>query len=183
MKTLKLFILAFIFNSLCIAQIYGDNNPEEKTLRMFIKLGMGKSNDYLNFGGGVFFPIADKFMLGLRGNINTEVDIFKTPSEHLADLELTGRYIPIIWKNIIVMAGAGVGFAGGKKRGDLISRPVFVAESYEENKFTSASFLLDAEIGYFLTKFLGVSIAGYSVFTNNKNITTYQIGVFLYGLK
>lgn len=184
MSSIKLLIVFLFITSLSFAQIENDtsvDDSEELYLKYFHKFGFGKLNDQINFGAGMFFQISEKFLVGIRGNVNSEIEIFINPSETQLDIELSLKYVPIIWNDFITTTGIGVGYASGKMRGKLIGRPVLIAEEYEELKYNSLSTLLEIEIGYFLTSFLGVSVSGYSVFTSQKNIYSYQIGLFLSG--
>ncbi len=161
-----------------------EDKEQEKYLRTFIKFGVGRTSNYVNVGGGLFFSISEKFMLGTRVNINTELDIFfKTPTESLLDIDLSLRYVPSIWNNFVTMAGVGIGYSNFKKRGKFIKRQLIgLVEEYELESHKSVSALAEIEAGFFITKFLGVSAAAYSVFTSKKNINTYQVGLFFYGL-
>lgn len=174
----------FLFLFVCI-NVYPqdfEDKEQEQYLKSYIKFGFGKMNDYINFGGGLFFTVSPKILLGARANVNSEVIIFKTPAESLFDLNLSIRYVPLIWNNLVLQAGAGIGYAGGVKRGALLSKPLLITEEYEKDSFGSVSALAEIEAGFFITKFLGVSAAAYSVFTSKKNIYTYQVGLFIYGL-
>jgi hypothetical protein len=179
MKILIITLLLLIINN--GTWLNAQTEAETLYFKSFVRLGLGKNDDNINLGGGLFFPFSKKFMLGIRSNLNTELKIFKIPSENLFDIELTTRFVPVIWKNIVVLTGGGIGVAAGKQRGALLNTRLFV-EEYEEIKFNSVSFLAEIEIGYFITKFIGISISGYSLITDKKNITTYQIGLFFYGL-
>ena len=130
MKIIKISILLllFLFNFNILPQSINSeiNNINEKKINIYAKLGVGKLNDYLNFGAGIFFPLARNIMLGFRGNANNEIDTFKTPSENLTDINLSLRYIPYWDKNFIIMAGGRLGYAVGEKRGSLIGQPLSV---------------------------------------------------------
>ncbi|MCS7053505.1 MAG: hypothetical protein NZM09_07190 [Ignavibacterium sp.] len=180
----KIFFLTLLisFTGFCQEQNSNTGSNKKPYLTNYLMFGFGRLDDYINFGGGLFFPLSEKFMIGIRGNVNTEIVLFKTPSESILDINLSVRYVPVIWNNFVVIAGVGIGCAAGVKRGNLISRPLLIAEEYEKIKFNSLSSLVELEAGYFLTKFVGFSIAGYSVITSRKTIATYQISLFFYGL-
>ncbi len=179
--------MLFLFLFVCI-NVYPqdfEDKEQEKYLRTFIKFGVGKTSNYVNVGGGLFFPISEKFMIGTRVNINTELDIFfKTPTESLLDINLSLRYVPLIWNNFVTMAGVGIGYANFKTRGKFIKRYLLgFVEEYELETHKSFSALAEIEVGFFINTFIGVSAAAYSIFTNKNNINTYQFGLFIYGLK
>lgn len=182
MDILKLYLLFFYFSF----NIYSQNigvKEHEQYLNSYIKFGIGKQNNYLNIGGGLFFPLTEKFMAGFRANVNSEIDMFKVPNEGLLDIDLSVRYVPKLWNKVVIMTGVGVGYAKIKKRGKFIQRQLIgLVEEYELEKHKSLSVLAEIEIGLFLTKFLGVSASTYSVITSHKNIYTYQVGLFLYRL-
>ncbi len=178
----KLLFLFLVINLNCLSAQVQIQNNENQYMKNYIRFGFGRLGDYINFGGGLFFPVSERFMLGARGNVNSEIEILKTPSENLLDISLSVRYIPLIWNNFVSIVGCGVGYARGEKRGELIRRPVLIGEEYEKEKFNSVTFLAELEVGYFITKFLGISISGYSVLSSKKNIVAYQVSLFLYGL-
>lgn len=182
MKSLTGLLLLLCVNFNVYSQEITDKE-KEPFLKSYIKFGYGRTSNYINVGGGMFFPLSEKFMLGIRSNVNAEIDLFKTPNESLFDIGLSVRYIPILKNNFVTMAGVGVGYANFKQRGKFIKRQfIGFVEEYESEKHNSVSATAEIEAGFFLTKFFGISAATYSVFTSKKNIYTYQVGLFFYGL-
>lgn len=177
-KTLSLFLFV------CI-NVYPqdfEDKEQEQYLKSYIKFGYGRTSNYINVGGGIFFPLSEKFMLGIRSNVNAEIDLFKTPNESLFDIGLSVRYIPLLKNNFVTMAGVGVGYANFKKRGKFIKRQLIgLVEEYELERHKSVSAIAEIEAGFFLTKFFGISAAAYSVFTSKNNIYTYQVGLYFHG--
>src|SRR5690554_94063 len=159
MNNLKILLL-FLFISLNVYSQEITDKEQERYLKTFIKFGVGRTSNYLNLGGGLFFPISEKFMLGTRLNVNTEIDFFKTPNEALFDIDLSARYIPLIRNNFVAMADVGIGYANFKKRGKFIQRQLIgLVEEYELENHKSVSAIAEIEVGFFITKFLGVSVA------------------------
>jgi hypothetical protein len=157
-----------------------DENIEQQYMKSYIRFGLGALRDNVNFGGGLFFPISRKSMLGVRGNFNSEILVFKHPSENLFDLDLSLRYVPVINNSFVIMGGCGLGYAIVEKRGELLNNKNFLVEEYSKEKFRTLSGIVEIEIGYFLTKSLGISLSGYSVLTSEKSIVAYQVSLFLY---
>lgn len=179
----KRICLLFLFFSFNIHSMDIDDKTQERHLKSYIKFGIGRLDNYLNIGGGLFFPLNEKFMIGLRTNVNSEIDMFKVPNEGLLDINLSVRYVPYLWNRAVIMAGLGIGYADIKKRGNFIQKQLIgLVEEYELEKINSLSLLGEVEVGVFVTKYLGVYAAAYSVLTNYKNIYTFQIGLFIYGL-
>jgi hypothetical protein len=180
-KILTFTFLLIIFNN--EIELKAQTEAETLYLKSFVKFGLGKMDNHVNLGGGLFFPVSNKFLVGVRSNMNTELEMFKFPPEHLFNLDLNIRYVPIISEYFVILTGGGLGFASGSLRGKFIkTRMLFIGE-YEEIKFKSLSGSAEIEIGFLVTKFFGISISGYSVITSKKNITTYQVSLFFYGLK
>jgi len=160
-----------------------DNKTQEQHLKSYIRFGIGRLNNYVSIGGGLFLPLTEKFIIGTRVNVNSEIDMFKVPNEGLLDIDLSVRYVPFLLDRVVIMGGIGIGYANIKKRGKFIQRQLFgLIEEYELKKYKSLSLLTEIEIGFFLTRFLGISVATYSILTSHKNVYAFQLGLFLYGL-
>lgn len=185
MKYCNIIIVFFIVTFNAYSQEYdADSLGYENNLhlRNYLRLGIGKLNNYFNVGGGIFFPVSEKLLVGLRTNGNIELELFKNPAESLWDLDASFRYVPFVWTKGVIFIGAGVGYATGQKRGRLIENHFLVAGEYETVKYNSVSALTELELGFFLTKGLGIFISGYSTLTSEKNIFGIQVGLSLYRL-
>jgi len=157
-------------------------NNKELHLENYLRLGIGATHNFFDIGGGIFFPVSEKFLIGLRINGNTEIKIFKIPSETLWNIDASLRYVPFVWKKGMISVGAGLGYAGGKKRGKFIARRLFVTEEFEEIKFNSISSLTEIEIGFFPLKNIGLFISGFYNYTSERAVLGYQIGISIYRL-
>lgn len=185
MKYFKIIIVFFIITFNLYSQDYQADSLDTESdlhLRNYLRLGIGRLNNYFNVGGGIFFPVSEKFLAGLRANGNIELELFRHPEENLWDIDASVRYTPFVWTKAVIFIGVGVGYAAGQKRGQLIESHFFVAEEYETINYNSISALTEIELGFFLTKGFGIFISGYSTFTTEKNVYGIQFGLSLYRL-
>ncbi|BDQ02994.1 hypothetical protein [Ignavibacterium sp.] len=160
---------------------YDSNNTiTERLLSSYFTVGVGRTSKYLNFGAGLFFPLEKSILIGLRANINTELDAFpgKVPLENIWDINLTVEYVPLISERIILLVGGGAGYSRAAKRGDFIGYKLVTAE-YEEIYSSSISFLGEMEFSLLITENLGINIIGYTLYADNRTFLNYQLGIFL----
>lgn len=158
------------------------NKDKELYLKNYIRFGVGVTHNFFDIGGGIFFPVSEKFLIGLRVNGNTEIKLFTIPNETLWNINASLKYVPFVWKIGMISVGAGLGYAGGKKRGAFIARQVFVTEEFEETKFNSISTLAEIELGLFPSKNIGFFISGFYNYTTERTIFGYQLGISIYRL-
>lgn len=153
---------------------------KERVLRSYINAGVGRKSNYLNIGAGIFFPFYKNILIGLRANVNTELDAFpgKVPLENFWDINLTLKYVHFISERFIFLVGAGAGYSRLTKRGDFIRYNLITAE-YEKVHSSSVSVLGELEVSFLITDNLGIDLAGYTLFANNRTFVRYQLGLFL----
>jgi hypothetical protein len=185
MKYSNIIIVFFIVTFNVYSQEYEADSvgaESELHLKNYLRLGIGKLNNYFNVGGGIFFPVSEKSLVGLRVNNNIELELIKHPEESLWNIDASFRYVPFVWTKGVIFIGVGVGYASGQKRGEFIENHFPLSLEYETIKYNSISALTEIELGFFLTKGLGIFISGYSTFTSEKNVFGIQVGLSLYRL-
>lgn len=184
MKNKLIIFLAILFTSLAHTQtivtedsIKGDY---KKNLRSYLTAGVGSTNDYVNFGAGLFFPLEENILIGPRVNLNIETGVlFKIPEEYLWDINLVLRYIPLLSERFILSIGTGVGYSMAQKRGELIGTNMLLVQEYEEIHSSSVSVLAEIEGSVLLTDNFGINLSGYTLFADDRTFIRYQIGLFL----
>lgn len=180
-KSILIFIIIIVSNLYSQKNLIYDttsNVGKERILRSYITAGVGRTANYLNMGAGLFFPLGENILIGPRGNINFEMDIFsKKPAENIWDINLIIKYIPFISKRLFLSAGAGVGYSRAIKRGEFIRYILFTAE-YEKIYSSSISLLGEIETGLLITNNFGINLIGYTLYADNRTFVSYQLGVF-----
>lgn len=153
---------------------------KERVLRSYINVGVGRTSNYLNIGAGIFFPLDKNILIGPRANVNTELDAFpfKFPLENIWDINLIVKYVPFISERFIFLFGAGAGYSIVTKRGNFI-RYNFITAEYEKVHSSSVSVLGELEVSFLITDNLGINLAGYTLFADNRTFVRYQLGLFL----
>lgn len=153
---------------------------KERVLRSYINAGVGRTSNYLNIGAGIFFPLDKNILIGPRANVNTELDAFpfKFPLEIIWDINLSIKYVPFLSERFIFLIGAGAGYSRVTKRGDFIRYNLITAE-YEEVHSSSVSVLGELEFSFLITDNLGINLAGYTLFADNRTFVRYQLGLVL----
>ncbi|MBK7379233.1 MAG: hypothetical protein IPJ03_09525 [Ignavibacteriales bacterium] len=185
MKYFNIIIVFFIITFNVYSQDYETDSLGTESnlhLRNYLRLGLGILNNYFNVGGGIFFHVSEKSLVGLRVNNNIELEVIKHPEESLLNIDASFRYVPFVWEKGVIFIGVGVGYASGQKRGEFIENHFPLSLEYETVKYNSISALTEIELGFFLTKGLGIFISGYSTFTTEKNVYGIQFGLSLYRL-
>jgi hypothetical protein len=151
----------------------------KKEVNNYFSVGLGAADHYFNFGGGLFYSVGDRILLGVRGNGNIETTLFISPGENFRDVEATARYVPFIWNRMMISVGCGIGYGFGQKRGNVVTGQTFLVPEYEKETYSSITGLFEADMSLFLSKSIGISVSSYSLITNDKTYFRFQIGLFL----
>lgn len=176
---LLIMLLSFNLYSQGEGKIDVNSDHSKNVLRSYLNAGVGRVSNYVNVGAGLFFPFAENILIGTRANANFEVGIFKTPAENNWDIDIEIRYIPFITNRFIISTGIGIGYSHATQRGEQIINNNFLVNEYEKVGSSSIAGIAEVDVGIRITDGFGISLSGYTLITNRKPITRYQIGLFL----
>lgn len=148
--------------------------------KSWFELGVGGKKFQLLFGGGLFFRVADRVAIGIRSSTALEVrDPFINPWEYFWDITPAIAYTPIVGPLGMFSGFAGIGIAGGVRRGQFLKREGFVVEQYEEIRFRQFCVAFELSGAVFVpgTRALALVASMYTNLNSERPFTGYYIGI------
>lgn len=146
----------------------------------WFQVGVGAKKQSLFFGGNLFFRIADGMAMGIRaGSVGEIREPSITPWESFWDITPAIAYTPIVGSMGMFSGFAGIGIAGGVRRGQYLQREGIVVERYEEIRFQRfcATFELSGAIFLPGVRALGIVASLYTNLNTERSFTGYYIGI------
>lgn len=146
----------------------------------WFQMGVGVKKQSIFFGGNLFFRITDHMAIGIRsGNAGEISHPFITPWESFWDITPAIAYTPIVGSMGMFSGFAGIGIAGGVRRGQFLKREALVVERYEEIRFREFCMAFELSGALFVpeTRVLAVVASVYTNVNNKRPFTGYYIGI------
>lgn len=148
--------------------------------KSWFQLGVGAKKQTLFLGGNLFFRIADRMAIGIRAGSAGEIrDPFVTPWESFWDITPAIAYTPIVGSIGMFSGFAGIGIAGGVRRGQFLQSEGIVVEHYEEIRFRRFCAAFEVSGAIFLpgARALAIVVSVYTNMNSERPFTGYYIGI------